>query len=217
MRRIDLGQPAVVDDRDAIRHGQRLALIVGHVHRGDAELFMQMLELDLHMLAQLLVECGQWLVHQQNARTEDECPRQRDTLTLPAGQLIDAALAELGQLYRRQRLGDALGAFRGADLAQLQRESDVFRYRHVRKQRVTLEHHADISLVRRRQDHFGVAEADTARVGPVEAGDGHQQRGLARPRRSQQGQKLAAFNFEVDRIQRVHLTVTLGQVANVNR
>jgi len=48
--------PAVVHHRDPVRHGQRLLLVVGDVDQGDGDLALQLLELELHRLAQALVE-----------------------------------------------------------------------------------------------------------------------------------------------------------------
>ena len=53
---VDLPEAAVVDHCDAVRHGQRLALVVRDIDRGDAEPLVQVAHLDLHLLAQLLVE-----------------------------------------------------------------------------------------------------------------------------------------------------------------
>ena len=72
---------------DAVAHRQRLALVVRHVDEGHAELAVQLLELDLHVLAQLLVERAERLVHQHELRLEDQRPRQRDALLLAAREL----------------------------------------------------------------------------------------------------------------------------------
>jgi hypothetical protein len=73
---------------------------------------------------------------------------------------------------------------------------------HVREQRVVLEHHADVALVRRHADDLAVAEQDAAGVGPGEAGQHHQQRRLAGPGRSEQRQELAALDVEADVVER---------------
>ena len=55
---------------------------------GDADVALQLPEFNLHLLAQLLVEGPQWLIQQENLRTAYECPGQRHTLALAAGQLV---------------------------------------------------------------------------------------------------------------------------------
>src|SRR5262245_2891126 len=89
---------ALAEDRNAVRHRHRLALVVGHVDGGDAELAMDPLDLDLHLLAQVLVERAERLVEQQDVGLEHEGPRQGYTLLLaareltrpPAGQITKA-------------------------------------------------------------------------------------------------------------------------------
>ena len=69
------------------RHRQRLALVVRDVDEGHAELPVQLLQLDLHVLAQLLVERAERLVHQHQLRLEHQRARQRHALLLAAGEL----------------------------------------------------------------------------------------------------------------------------------
>ncbi|MEM9766128.1 MAG: ATP-binding cassette domain-containing protein, partial [Pseudomonadota bacterium] len=45
----------MVDDGDTVRHRQRLALVMRHIDRGHAKLFVEVTKLDLHPVAQLLV------------------------------------------------------------------------------------------------------------------------------------------------------------------
>ena len=59
---------AVVEDRDPVAHGQRLLLVVGDEHEGDADLALDLLQLDLHLPAQLEVERAERLVEQQHLR-----------------------------------------------------------------------------------------------------------------------------------------------------
>ena len=70
-------------------------------------LLLQMHQLELGLLAQLLVERGERLVEQQHARALDQRARERDALALAAGELMRLALAETFELDQRQHLGDA--------------------------------------------------------------------------------------------------------------
>ena len=85
--RVDLLDRAVVEHRDAVAHRQRLALVVRDVDEGHAELAVQFLQLDLHVLAQLLVQRAQRLVHQHQLRLEHQRARQRHALLLAAREL----------------------------------------------------------------------------------------------------------------------------------
>jgi hypothetical protein len=55
-----------------------------HVRVG-ADALLQPLDLELHLLAQVLVERAQRLVHQEQRRIVDEGAGQRDALLLAAG------------------------------------------------------------------------------------------------------------------------------------
>ena len=76
--------PAVAHDDDHVAHRQRLLLVVGHVDEGDPDLALELLELDLHLVAELAVERAERLVEQQHRRVVDERPSQGDALLLTA-------------------------------------------------------------------------------------------------------------------------------------
>jgi hypothetical protein len=87
---VDVGGPADLLDapgvhhRNAVRHDERLALVVRDEHRGNAEPALQARDLDSHLVAQLQVEIRQRLVEQQHRRIDDERASERDALALPA-------------------------------------------------------------------------------------------------------------------------------------
>ena len=129
----------------------RLFLVVRDVDEGDADLGLDPLQLDLHLLAELQVERAQRLVEQQHLRLVDERPRQRHALRLAAGELRRLARP------RSRGAGPArasrptcwrdLGFGHAAALAEA--EGDVVEDGHVREQRVVLEDGVDLALVRR--------------------------------------------------------------------
>ena len=86
-----------VEDGQAVAHRQRLLLVVGDVDEGDADLALDALELDLHLLAQLEVERAERLVEQQHLRAVDDRARERDALALPARELRGLARAEVAR------------------------------------------------------------------------------------------------------------------------
>ena len=94
LRGADLLHLAAVHDHDGIRHGKRFFLIVGDIDKGDVHLALQPLELQLHLLAQLQVQCAQRLVQQQNLRLVDQTAGNGHALLLTAGHLADAAALE---------------------------------------------------------------------------------------------------------------------------
>ena len=101
----DLLDLAVVEDRQAVAHRERLLLVVGHVDEGDADLLLDRLQLDLHLLAELEVEGAQRLVEQQHARPIDQGAGESDPLALATGELAGLAPLVALQAHHPQRFG----------------------------------------------------------------------------------------------------------------
>ena len=148
-RRADLLDPAAVEDGQAVAHRERLLLVVGHVDERDADLLLDGLELDLHLLAELEVERAERLVEEQDARPVDERAGERDPLALAARQLAGLALVVALEADHPERLGDARRPLGLRDLADHQAVGDVVADGHVREQRVVLEDRVDVAIERR--------------------------------------------------------------------
>ena len=204
---VDLGRvaemldPALVHHRDAVAHHQRLVLVVGDEDRGDAEIAQQAAQLDLHGLAQLAVERAERLVEQQQRGLHDDRARDRDALLLSAGEAGDAAArrsppcapATSASATRARDLG--LAACRCA----CRPKRDVLGHGQVREQRVVLEHHADVALVRGDPRQVAARRPRCCPVsGAQQAGDDAQQRGLAAAGRAEQRDELAAADREAE-------------------
>ena len=169
-----------------------------YIDDGNAEPLMNVLDLVLHLLAQLLVEGAEWLVHQHQVRLEDECARHGDALLLAAGELAGAAVAHLRQFHHLEDLRDPLLDLRLGNVPDLQREGEVLVDGHVREQRIVLEHHADSALVRRHIVDRLVLEEDLAVGGGLKARQHHERGGLAGAGRPQHGQELALGDVQVE-------------------
>ena len=113
LRRGELLDAPVVEHGDAVRQCHRLCLVVRDEDHGHAELAVQAADLQLHLLAQVLVERRQRFVHQHHPRLEHQRPRQRHALLLPARELLRLAFGEMGQLHLGQGRGHPL-AYRRA-------------------------------------------------------------------------------------------------------
>ena len=156
----------VVEHGDAVRQGHRLGLVVGDVDHGHAELAVQAADLQLHLLAQMLVERRQRLVHQHHPRLEHQ--RRAPTRRAAAGRPRAAAAGVrrgAAQMHLGQRRGHPLAHRRRGHLAHRQRKGDVLRHRHLREQRVALEHDAHAAPVRRQRLDRPAVEADVPAVG----------------------------------------------------
>ena len=151
-RRAELLDPAAVHDHDPVGHGHGLFLVVRDVDEGDADLVLDALQLELHLLAQLEVERAERLVEEQHPRTVDERARERDPLLLAARELARLALLEPAEPDELERLATrASAARRPRTLLAAQPEGDVLEDREVREERVRLEHGVDVALVRRQR------------------------------------------------------------------
>ena len=76
-------------------HRHRLDLVVGDVDDRRAEALVEAGDLGARLDAQLGVEVGERLVHQEDGRLADDRPAERDALALAAGQLLRLALEQV--------------------------------------------------------------------------------------------------------------------------
>ena len=124
---------------------------MGDEQEGDADVALQVLQFDLHVAAQLAVECRERLVEKQHGGAVDEGAGERHALLLAARELIAAALAVAFEAHHGERLVHRavdLG-FGGLGTALAQAIGNVVGDRQMRKQRVVLEHHVDRPAVGR--------------------------------------------------------------------
>src|SRR6185437_10137223 len=136
-------------------------------------------------------------------------------LLLAAGKLAGGIALAVAQAQKRQRLAGPLAPFRrrGRDLRIDQRQLDIFQGAGARQQIEALEDEAQLAATDGRQLGLG-QRADIGAVEQVAAGgwpvqaaqDGHQ-RGLARSRRADNGDELAALYFQVHAAQRQNVDI----------
>src|SRR5471032_1184732 len=148
IRRVDLRHAPRFHHDHAVTDGQRLRLIVRDHHRGGADLALNPAQFELHLFAQFGVEIRHGLIEQQYRRLDHQRTCNRNALPLAARQFTRITRRERIEPHERQRLANPLRAFGFADTAHFEPEANVLRDRHVRKQRVALEHHAQAALVR---------------------------------------------------------------------
>ncbi len=141
---------AGVHHHDPVGDGQRLFLVVRHENRGDAEFALDLADLLAQADADLGVERRERLVEQQHRGAGREGAGEGDALLLAAREFEREALVEAGEAHQLQHLLDPRLALRLVHAGDLQAEADIVGDVHVRKQRIGLEHHADLALVGRR-------------------------------------------------------------------
>ncbi len=165
--------------------------VAGRVEGRDARLLVQPPQLDAHRVAQRGIEGAQRLVEQEQPRLERERARERGAQGLRAVELGGAPALEAGEPDALEG-GRHLARERIAAHAPLaQPEGHVVAHRHVGPQRVAREHHADAALLRRHRVDGRVVHHDAAGVGPREAGEHAQERGLAAAGGAEQRVELA--------------------------
>ncbi len=130
---------------------------------------------------------------------------QRDTLALATGELPGAALQQVvdgekarglldlgadgGAPLRRSRhqAADEGRALEGSEPAHDQWQRHVLLHRHVRIERVVLEHHGDVAVGGAAAGNIGAGDGDGPAVGAFEARDDAEQGGLATAGRADKG------------------------------
>jgi hypothetical protein len=147
VRMVDLRGAAAFHHHHAVADRHGLALVVRDHHRGGADLALDLAQLELHLLAQLGVQVGERLVEQQHRRLDHQRAGERHALPLAAREFARVARGVRLQVHQRQRLLHALGALGLGHLAHLQAEAHVVGHRHVRKERIALEHDAQPARV----------------------------------------------------------------------
>ena len=125
----------------------------------------------LHLLAELHVECAEWLVEQECGWSIDERAGQGDALLLAARELGGLASLEALQLHRLDGLCRAGAHFVALDALDAQAKLDVLLDRHVGEKRVGLEDHVDVALGWRHACDVGASQDDRPLGRHLEAGD----------------------------------------------
>jgi hypothetical protein len=143
---------------DAIGQCQRLGLIVGHVDKCGLHGLVQLLDLGAHGDAQGRVEVGQGLIHQEHMRLSHHGATQRHALALAARKLVRPTLQQRLDFETARGIAHAAVDFVLGVLAHPQAKGDVLVDRFVRVERIALEHHGDVALVRRHGVHHRVVE-----------------------------------------------------------
>ena len=159
---------------------------------------MQADQFRAHVRAQLGVEIGQGFVEQEGRRVPHQRPAERHALLLAPGKLPGLTLEQRLQFQYGGRLAHAPGTFRFRYAALAQWVLDIARDRHVRVQRIGLEHHGDVAL--RRGEFVDDRPADGDRPGgwPLQARQHTQQGGLAAAARPEDADELAVFDRQAE-------------------
>ena len=189
---------AAVEDSYSVAHGERFFLVMRDEDKRNSHLLLDVLQLPLHFLSQLEIQCAQGFIQKKHTRLIDQGPRQRDSLALAPGKLGWLAVPKSSQLDKVQHLIHSLRPHLPGNPLDHQPVCDVLINRHVGKEGVVLKYRIHRSLIRRKIGNVTAHRGKSGRYsGTVESGDHAKTRSLARARRTQHRKELAVTDFEV--------------------
>ncbi len=152
---------------------------MGDDHESETKLDLQIHQLELCFFAQLLVERAKRFIEQQHFWTFRNGAGQGHTLALTARKLMRLALAILLKLHELKHFSNAGIDFRFCHAVLLETESYIVFNRHMREQRIGLEHHVYRTLIGRNAAHILTIKGDTTRCRFFKTSQHAHQRGLA--------------------------------------
>jgi hypothetical protein len=205
LRSIDLLQYPIAEHRDTLAERHGLDLVVRHVHRRRLQPVVQGGERRPHLDAKLGIEVRQRLIHEERARLTHHRAAHRDSLTLSTGQLGRLSLHERFQPQDRRGLRDPALHLVLLLVTQPQAEAEVLADGHVRVQRVVLEYHRDVAVLRREVRHLPSVDVDLAGGDVLEAGHNPKDRGLSAARGSDEHHELALPDLQRDVVHGDHV------------
>jgi hypothetical protein len=171
------------------------------------------LDLGAHLYAQLRVKIAERLVEQKHFRVTHDGTAHRDSLPLAAGQLFWPPAQEISDIEDFRRLLHPRANLGLRYSPQSQPERHVLEYRHMRIERVILEHHCNVAILGRHIIDDLAVDEDVAGSGLLEPGD-HAQRGaLSTTGRSHQDDEFIVGNGEADVAHRIDVVEALHNIA----
>ena len=169
-----------------------------HEDKGDARSLLDLLELDLHILAQLEVKRAQRLIQKKNLRMVCQRTGNGDALLLATGQAIDIAVRKAIQIDHIQHVLHGRFDFLFTFAMDPHSKRHIVINIQMREQRILLENGVDLALVRWNIVDFLAIEKNIALVRMNEAADNPQGSGLSTSRRTKQGDKFASPDTEIE-------------------
>ncbi len=188
---------AVFHNDDTVAHGHRFGLVVGNVNEGGLETLVQAADLRTHCGTELGVQVGQRLVEQEYGGVTHHRAAQGDTLALAAGKRFRLAVEQVLQVECLCGFVYLAVDFVFRNLLQAKAERDIFIYSHMRIQRVVLEYHRDIAVLRGNVVNNAVADIQLTVADIFQAGDHAQGGRFAAAGRADQNDEFFVLNLKV--------------------
>ena len=202
LRRGDLLELPLAHDGDAVAHRHRLDLVVGDVDRGRVEVALQASDLRAHLHAELRVEVRERLVHEEGGGLADDRAAHRDALALAARERARLPLQELLEPEDLRGLVHALVHLVLRHLLDAQAERDVLVDREMRVERVALEDHRDVAVLRRDVVDDALADLEDALGDLLETRDHAKRRRLPAAGGADEHHELPVLDLQVEVVHR---------------
>src|SRR5262249_3322161 len=203
-RRADLHDFPGAHDNDAVGERHCFFLIVRNEDEGALEHLVQPVAFGTQLAAEFRVEARQRLVEQERRWIGRQRARYCNPLRL-AARALPWHLAQ--QMPDANHIGDfahALDALLRRNFLHAQAELDVLRDVLMGKQRVSLEHHAEVAVARLEIVDDAPVDANFARSRILKTGDHAQRRRLAAAGWPDEDNELAILNREVQVLDRLN-------------
>ena len=171
---------------------------MGDVDKGGVDTLAQLDDLGPHLIAQLGIQVGQGLIHQQHLGLPDNSPADGHPLTLAAGEGLGLPIQILGDVQDLSGLVNPAVDLRFVHLPQLQGKGHVLPHGHVGVQGVALEHHSDVPILGLYVVDQLAVDVQLALGDVLQAGNHPQGGGLAAAGGAHQNNKLLVGDLQVE-------------------
>ncbi len=165
---------------------------------------MQPREVGADADAELRVEVRERLVHEEDGRAPDDRATHGDALALAAGKRERPSVHEFLEPEQTGRLRDARGDLLARRSPHLQAEGEVPADVHVWVERIVLEDHRDVALLRSDVRHVAFADEDGSVADILEPRNATQERRLPAAGWADEHDELAVFDRQVDAVDGAH-------------
>ena len=189
---------------------------MGDVDGRDAHLPLDALDHVAHFHAQLGIQIGKGLVHQQHLGLNDDSAGQRHALLLSAGKLRRHPVGIIVDLHQLENFIRPLVALGLRHVAGFETVGHIIPDAHVRKYGVILEHHAHVAAIGGDLVDDLAVHADLAALDGVKADNHPEKGGFAAAGGAQQGKKLARLDLRRKALNHNIRAVGFGYIVNLN-
>ncbi len=176
---------------------------------------LQGADLDPHLDTPLGIKIGKRFVEQEYRRLADDGAPHGNALSLTARQSTWQMIQIRCQVEQRGGSLHRLSDIRLWQFAKVQAETHILRDRHMRIERIILENHRDIPVLRGNIIHDPAIEPNGSARQVLKTSDDSEQCRFTTSRATNQGNELAIIDLQINPVQDSDQAVTLAKVDNL--